>query len=152
MNLIKQNKSGLPSPVQKWGCKMRCLQAIAEFSEGQSLSAYDILTIYESFTKKNNPKIMNQHCETGTQEDVIINNAFYRLRLDEARKAKMVGSRDSQGDTWGRQEGDFIMKDFKTFSGKHFVLFDKDDNEIFDPWDGHLERLGVNKIMFYKVF
>ncbi len=152
MNLIKQNKAGLPEAVQKWGCKYRCLQAIAELSEGHSLSAYDILSIYQAFAKKNNPKVMNENCETGEQEHVIIDNAFYRLRLDEQRKAKMVGSINDKGETWGQQEGDFIMKDFKTPTGKHFVLFDKDGHEIFDPWDGTIERLGVNKTMFYKVF
>lgn len=153
LKLVKQNHAGLPDAIRSWGCKYRCLQAIAEFSEGRTLSAYDIMTIYDSFAAKNNPKIMNKNCETGTEEHVIINNAFYRLRLDEKRTAKMVGSRNADGDTWAEQEGDFIMYHY-AINGRrdgHFVLANSKGKEIFDPWDGKLERGNLIKTMYYKV-
>lgn len=147
MNLVKQNMPGLPEQVREFGCKFRCLQAIAEFTIGRTLSPYDIMNIYHVFVKKNDHTIMNSNCYMGENEHFVIDNAFYRLTLTEKYKGKMVGS--STG--WGVQKGDFIIKDFKTKFGKHFVLFDKFGREIFDPWDGNLERLGLNKILFYEV-
>lgn len=151
---VKQNHTGLPDAVRSFGCKMRCLQAIAEFTEGRTLSAYDILTIYKSFAKKNDPDIMNSECRTGEKEHIIINNAFYRLRLDEKVTAKMVGSKNAKGETWQDQSGDFVVKHYAVNGSKngHFVLCNSDGKEIFDPYDGKIERGGLIKTLFYRVF
>lgn len=152
MNLVKQNEAGLPDAVRAYGCKYRCLRSIAEFTEKRMLSTYDILTIYESFARKNNPKIMNKNCACGEEEHLIINNAFYRLRLDETRTARMVGSKDDKGKTWGEQKGDFVMYHWNSETDNgHFTLADSQGNEIFDPWKGKIKKEGLKKTLYYKV-
>lgn len=151
MKLVKQDESGLNENIRKYGCRYRCLQAIAEITEGRTLSKYDIETVYDKFVKKGDKDIMNETCYCGKKDHIITENAFYRLRLDEKKKVKQVGGRDSSGESWG-VAGDFIIKHFKTPYGGHFILFDKDDNEIFDPSEAKIERLSWIKDIYYKVY
>lgn len=151
--MIKQNHPSLPTAVRKYGCRYRSLQAVAEWVTRRSLSVQDIIDAYEKLSK--NPLVMDANCLCGTDEHLIIWDAF--RRLGTADKGVQVGSMQGGKPTgWQGEyvEHDFVINDYKTTYGKHFVLADRAGKDIFDPWDYALESLpkkGLQRQLLYRV-
>lgn len=151
--MIKQNHPKLPQNVRKSGCRYRCLQAIAEWVTRRELSVQDITEAYHVFSKQ--PTVMNAQCNCGSDEHKIIWDAFARLGCDD--KAVQVGTMQNGKPTGWQNEKvdyDFMILDYKTPTGKHFVLADCEGKTLWDPWDYSqepLSKLQLQRQLLYKV-
>lgn len=151
--MIAQNDKRLRKEINLYGCRFRCLQAIAEITCGKTLTAEQIEDAYNIFSVQ--PKIMNRNCRTGADEHFIIEHAFKVLGSNQ--KARQHGSHVlTTNERWSAQSGDFIILHWSTnTSDGHFTLADKNGKEIFDPWDeeisGSLSKKTITRKLYYKV-
>jgi hypothetical protein len=109
--------------------------AIAEFVEGRALTVEHIRDIIER-GRKVPGVIVNDLMRAGASEHWIINEAF--RALGSARQGRQVGWDISHLDTvrW-----DYMIRHHATgTSDGHFVLCDRAQSEIFDPWKA--EQIG----------
>ena len=141
--MIAQNDSKLNQQINLYGCRFRCLQAIAEERMGQSLTHAQILEGYEQAIKNQN--IMSHNCTCGPQEHHIINHAFSMLgsRLNAAQIGSMQGKKLIFWD--GRIRGfDSIIERWTTKTGYHFTIVFSDGNS-WNPWDNNISKLKVTQ-------
>lgn len=151
--MIAQNDKRLRKEINLYGCRFRCLQAIAEITCGKSLTAEQIEDAYNIFSVQ--PKIMNKNCRTGPDEHLIIEHAF--KCLGSTKNARQHGAFvATTGEKWAAQFGDFIILHWSTnTSDGHFTLANSGGKEIFDPWDekigGSIGKKTITRKLFYKV-
>lgn len=154
--MIAQNDRRLNKLINLYGCRFRCLQAVAEMFSGKRLTAEDVESAYREHIK--NPQIMNKNCRCGTEEHHIVNKAFHLLGCrNSCRQVGII--RDGLPVGW---DGEAVDYDFmilhwasQTADG-HFTLADKEGVEIFDPWsenfDAPLGKKYIQRKLLYKVF
>lgn len=151
--MIAQNDKRLRKEINLYGCRFRCLQAIAEITCGKTLTAEQIEDAYNIFSVQ--PKIMNKNCHTGTDEHLIIEHAFKVLGSN--KKARQHGAHVlTANEKWGTQSGDFIILHWSTnTSDGHFTLANINGEEIFDPWNekisGSPGKKTITRKLYYKV-
>lgn len=153
MNVIFQNDRRLNRQINLYGCRFRCLQAIAEFSLGKALTVEQIEMGYQEAIKNKN--VMKPNCACGKDEHEIINYAF--KMLNSGLEGKQIGGIDSKGNLtfWdGQKKGyDFIIDRWTTKTGYHFILafLDKD---YWNPWstkfDAKLTVYNNTQKLLYK--
>jgi hypothetical protein len=157
--LIYQNDPKLPRSVRLWGCRFRCLSAMAEFFTQKNLSHEQITQIYDLARQHPSGKVMDDNCLCKVDEHHICKLSFLALK-DNTRIARQVGVMNGNVPTgWDGKEiaFDYQIFEYHTKVGKHFVLANKANQVIFDPWsinyDQPLDIIGgIQKQLLYKVF
>ena len=130
MRLIKQTDPAMPRNFQLYGCRVRCLLAIAEFKSGKALTADQIIDITDR-GRKLDGVITNDFYRAGSNEHWLINEAF--LTLGIRRSGRQVGWQDSH--IYDRPWEYMIIHHRTSTTDGHFVLADREQKQIFDPWD-----------------
>jgi hypothetical protein len=112
MNLLKQTDSNLPWIIRRYGCALRCLQAIVELESGKALTAKDIIRLHEIGVKNKN---IGDNCKIISNDGVIKETAEF-LSLQKYPIFK-------SGDWFKASPDVYVRLCYKTEEGEHFVLF-----------------------------
>ena len=157
--LIPQNDQQLPELIRLYGSRFRCLCAIAEFSLQLNLTHEQIIQVYDLARQHPSGKVMNDNCLCMQDEHHISKLAFLALK-DKNRLARQVGTLQNGIPTgWDGKKVDFDYQilEFKTDTGKHFILANQNSQIIFDPWSTKYSAAlktekQPQKYLLYKVF
>jgi hypothetical protein len=155
-NLIKQNDPRLPVQVQNSGCYYRSLQAIVESTCSVPLLVEQITAQYDLLqrTQGNNGQFpaMTSACWINSPDTVMQEAAKYFTEIWSFFQigVEVHGARPIFWE-WVRDKGvSFTVLQWKTGNGYHFTLANKYGDEIFDPWDGPIDKRGLVKKILYQ--
>ncbi len=138
--IVYQTDKRLSAAMNRYGCRVRCLQAIAEFVAGRALTPEQIMAMVEA--GRGIPGvIVDDNMTCGTFEHWLINESF--KALSSARIGRQVGWNPEHLTT---KEWQYMIGHWRT-NGQdgHFTLFDRAQIEIFDPHDAAQAGYTVNK-------
>ena len=162
--IVKQTNKLLLPHLNKYGCRFMSLLAIPQVYTGDKLSPTDINGIFLecSDIKRTDPKwfaVKLENAECGSGEHEII-NAGFRL-LDSDATGVQVGYIDSNGlfHPWFGKDVDYDFVICHWITGGpdgHWTLWNKDMEEIYDPWDAkdmgyEIKKVTVDKRYAYRV-
>jgi hypothetical protein len=128
-SLVYQTDPRMPRNFQLYGCRARCLLAIPEFIAGRALTPEQIIDITDRGMKIDGV-LVNEFYRSGKNEHWLINEAFLSLGL--RRTGRQVGWNDSHIHD---RQWEYMIQHLATGTNTgHFVLADRNQQMIFDPW------------------
>ena len=142
--IIKQTDKHLPPSFNRYGCRVMCLLAIPQIVLGESISALGIQSIL--LHSLEDPDIVGDDWAAGVKEHWFINEGF--KRLGSSRLGRQVGWTEEQVIS---TEWEYMIVHWKTDGPDgHFTLFDRRQEEIYDPHDPFQAGYKVNKKSILK--
>ena len=151
-DIVYQTDPRLPENVQRYGCRVFSLLAIAQFVSGNALSAEQIQIIVNK-ARVMPQVIMNDKMFCGSKEHKLINMAF--LALDNRREGRQVGWTEEHLYT---VDWEYMIARWRTDGPDgHFTLFDRAQIEIYDPWNPEqagyeINRRGIEQRLLYRTW
>lgn len=158
--LLPQNFPTLNENIRKWGCRFMCLISIPQLWLNKYFTDEDINDLYVKSVKLGS-KVMKENCECGEEEHKIINLAF--VKLGSKNTCSQIGKYENgelsfYDGSLITPEIDFIIDDYSTDYGKHFILSLPDrsiSNNYYNPWSTlYDKKLTLNRLsrkLLYKV-
>jgi len=155
MNLILQTDPRLNAEINRYGCRFRCLLAIAEFETGRALTPTAILQAYGDLV----PGAMDVHCRCNGNESKI---SRWSLRaLGSTSRCYQIGLVRGcvQLEFWPASRVYTILKGLTHFKGEpgyeaeagfHFRLGDRAGRMIFDPHPGAVVK-EEREVLVYQI-
>jgi hypothetical protein len=129
MKLLKQTEID-HTVIKRWGCNLRCLQAICEFEAGHSLTEVEIISLYGSALAKG---FIGSNCYVNNNDAILTETAML-LKMETVPKV-----------TEGK--GRYLRVCYKTPYGFHYVLLHPDFG-IYNP-DPSLRILNIEGVRYY---
>lgn len=161
--LIKQTDPTLPLMINKYGCYLRSLQAIAEITVGKALDAPQIINLYYSLQQKKSSlgdgkPVLDIECYIN-DPNTIIKATFHELGVERScyqiGLANVVNGKMDTPTFWSwvkNPKYNFIIHQVVTALGNfHFVLGDSLGNIIFDPYNPPVRVARTKRQIFYQL-
>lgn len=152
--MIEQTDKRLNAKIQRYGCYLLCLGAIAESKWNHTFGVNEINQIYE---KCRDMAYIDDDCYVMSPDGVLLEyrNAIFEIPALQGRILQ-VGIKDGMGNRfWNWVKGikiDYTICCFRTeFGNKHFVLLQSDGAIDFDPLPS-CRVTGQAYLVFYRWF
>jgi hypothetical protein len=133
MTLLKQTDIN-HTVIKRWGCNLRCLQAVCELEAGRSLTESEIISLYGSGVAKGS---IGTNCYINDNDAILAETALL-LGLKTVPKVKQGG-------------GDYLRVCYKTPYGVphgfHYVLLSPRFG-LYNP-DPSLQILSIEGVRYY---
>ena len=138
--IVRQTDPHLPKSVQRYGCRAMCLMAIPQFVAGVALSELAIESILLHSLEE--PDVMGKDWTCGKNEHWLIGEAFRRLQITRAGRQVGWTEEHIHSIPW-----EYMIVHWHTRGvDGHYTLFDKTQNEIYDPHDPRQAGYEIDKI------
>lgn len=138
--ILHDTDPAFPYPLNRYGCRVFVLLAIPQFVAGKCLTVEQILEITER-GRKTDGVIVSDRMRTAGEEHLLINWGFEALGSN--RHGRQVGWDPSHiiDKVW-----QYMVPHWETAGEDgHFTLFDRGQNEIYDPHDPQQAGYEIDK-------
>jgi len=145
---IKQTDKRLPELFHKYGCRFMCLLTIPQLKTGRTLSVDEIQEIFGTCSEDKNI-VSDKDMTCGKDEHKIIALSFSLLDVPMlGRQVGYIDKKTNKHIPWGAIDRgyEYILAHFVTGGiDGHWVVLDKDEEEIYDPFDPKQASYSINK-------
>jgi hypothetical protein len=131
MTLVLQTHPQLSPVIRRWGCNLRCLQAIAELEADRVLAPCEIEELYTLSTAAG---LIGPNCYVNDNNAVIRETAKY---LGLARWPQVVSNKAAR----------YLRIGYRVSAGTHFVLIDT-TGSLYNP-DPSLVPTAIEGVRYY---
>jgi len=128
--------------IREFGCLFMSLLDIVRDITGCKIRKHDVETLYDILIKDG---CMNSNCYVKNHETVLEKMLEYYAYN---KKVKYVGAQylSNKNDSWGRNEGDYIIYQVKAPSFSHFRRMS------YDPYRPTLNFNSILSVRYYTVY